>query len=135
MPLLEWSSGLDVGVTDWSRQHQRLVALINELHAAMLEGKGSQAIRHVLKEMGDCTIYHVQAEERLMALKNYPGLPAHHAEHEAFVAKVKDLTVRFEQGTLALSVETLNFLKHWLVHHIQGTDKQYREFFAKAGVL
>ncbi len=134
MPLLEWSAGLDVGVTDFNKQHQRLVALINELHAAMLEGKGSQAIGHVLREMGDYTVYHFQAEERLMAAKNYPGLAPHRAEHEAFVAKVKDLTERFERGTLALSVETLNFLKDWLVHHIQGTDKQYREFFAKAGV-
>ena len=135
MPLLEWSSGLDVGVTDFNKQHQRLVALINELHAAMLDGKGAQAIGHVPKEMGDYTVYHFQAEERLMAAKNYPGLAAHRAEHEAFVAKVKDLTVRFEQGTLALSVETLNFLKDWLIHHIQRTDKQYREFFAQAGVL
>ena len=64
-----------------------------------------------------------------MAAKGCPGLGAHHAEHEASAAKVRDLMFRFEQGTL-LSFETLNFLKDWLVHHTQGTDKRYREFFA-----
>ena len=134
MALLEWSSGLDVGVTDFNKQHQRLVGMINDLHAAMLEGKGSQAIGGILKEMGDYTVYHFQAEEKLMVAKNYPSYAAHKAEHDGFVAKVLDLTARHQQGTLALSVEALNFLKDWLVHHIQGTDKQYRIFFNEAGV-
>jgi len=134
LALLEWTPALDVGVSDFNQQHQKLVALINNLHQAMAQGKGSQVIGGVLKEMGQYTVYHFQAEERLMTAKNYPGLAAHRAEHEAFVAKVGDLTSRYEQGTLAISVETLNFLKDWLVHHIQGTDKQYGEFFAQAGV-
>ena len=135
MALLEWTDSLDVHVSQFNQQHQRLVTLINDLHAAMAQGKGSQVIGGVLKEMGEYTVYHFQAEERLMAAKGYPGLAAHRAEHEAFVAKVKDLTARFEQGSIALSIETLNFLKDWLVHHIQGTDKRYGAFFSQAGVL
>jgi len=134
MPLLEWSPGLDVGVTDFNQQHQRLIGMVNELHTAMMEGKGSRVIGDVLKEMRDYTAYHFGSEEKLMTEKGYPALQTHRAEHQAFVAKVDDLTSRYQQGSLSLSVETLNFLKDWLVHHIQGTDKAYKDFFAKAGV-
>ena len=134
MPLFEWTEKLDVNVQSFNDQHRRLVDLINHLHTAMSEGKGHATMAHVLGELANYTMTHFAAEEKLMAEKAYPGMAAHVAEHKAFVAKVEDLMSRFEKGAVALSIETSNFLKDWLVNHIQGTDKQYGPFFNGVGV-
>lgn len=134
MALFEWTESLDVHIAKFNGQHRKLVDLINRLHSAMKEGKGSQAMDQVLSELTNYTITHFSDEEKLMAEKNYPGLEAQRKEHQAFIAKVEDLAKRFEKGGISLSIDTSNFLKDWLVNHIMGSDKQYSEFFNGLGI-
>ena len=44
MTLINWDNRLALNFAEIDSQHQKLVAMINDLNAAMLEGKGKEAI-------------------------------------------------------------------------------------------
>ena len=41
-------------------------------------------------------------------------------------------TGREKNGSAQVSMELLNFLRDWLIHHIQGTDHQYVDSVQRA---
>lgn len=81
MALLTWNEGLSVKVSQFDREHQELVNLINKLHDAMKEGQGKQVIGSVLNGLISYTKAHFAAEERLMKAHGYPLYEKHKREH------------------------------------------------------
>ena len=134
MSLLEWSDRLSVGVPQFDAQHRQLVALINELFEAMTQGTGNDTLGRILGRLVAYTAAHFASEEKLMAQAGFAGLAEHRKEHESFTRRVLDVEARYNAGaSAALGVEVLQFLKTWLVHHIQGTDTKYAACFTGAG--
>ena len=132
--LLRWGPDLSVGVEAMDEQHRRLVDLVNTLYQAMRGGQAGEVLQEVLDELVDYTRTHFGREESMMSLHGYPELGKHRQEHEALVERVADLQERLRAGKAALGVDALNFLKSWLIHHIQGTDGKYGAFFNEKGV-
>jgi hemerythrin-like metal-binding protein len=135
MAFLKWSPTLSVNVLKFDAQHQTLVRMLNELHTAMLEGRGKDAVGTTLDGLVRYTETHFADEEQLMAKHAFPGLGSHSAEHRKLIEQVQQLQEQHRSGRSALSVDVLAFLKDWLVHHIQGTDKQYGAYFQTKGVV
>jgi hemerythrin-like metal-binding protein len=133
MSVLEWSEELSVGIHRFDEHHKALIGYINQLHDAMQVGKGKDALGKILAALIEYTASHFKAEEALMVKCNYPGYMAHKKEHASLTATVLELQGKFNSGQAALSVETIQFLKEWLTHHIMGTDKQYSPYLKKAG--
>ncbi|MEW6198813.1 MAG: bacteriohemerythrin [Planctomycetota bacterium] len=125
MPLITWDQSLSVGVPDLDAQHRRLVDMINDLHDAMAKGQGRDALKPLLTRLAQYTVTHFQAEEQYMRKINYPNLLQHKAEHENLVRRVKELTQSYESNQIALTIETMNFLRDWLTSHIRRVDRQY----------
>jgi hypothetical protein len=48
MALYDWNESYSVGVKTMDDQHKKLIGMINQLHDAMKEGKGSSEIGSVL---------------------------------------------------------------------------------------
>ena len=69
-----------------------------------------------------------------MAMHGYPDLENHQAKHRKLVAKVMEFQGRVTANDESVLEELLQFLKDWLAHHIQGTDKKYVPFLAEKGV-
>lgn len=134
MALMTWSDHLSVGVSELDAQHQKLVAMINQLHEAMTKGQGAEVLKPILGGLIQYTASHFATEERYMQRFNYPDYAKHKEEHDALTWKVKDLKERYEQGKTMLSVETMTFLTTWLTTHIQGTDRRYRTHFNSNGL-
>lgn len=130
MALIEWNETLSVSVDLFDRQHSRLIDLINDLHSAMMSGKGRTIISKILNDLVEYTRYHFQAEEELLSKHAYPGLEEHRKQHVQFVGKVQALTEKQEQGGLFVPMEVLDFLNSWLINHIKGEDKKYSSFLA-----
>jgi hemerythrin len=134
MALIPWSPALSVGVRLFDDQHQLLVGMVNDMHAAMAGGKGNLVVGPILDGLIEYTQTHFADEERLLAQHAYPGLAVQRAEHRKLVEQVLALQQKFKSGKSMLSVEVMNFLKSWLLNHIQVEDKQYGPFLNSRGV-
>jgi len=136
MPLLSWSDKFSVEVQSIDKQHQKLFAMLNELHDAMRAGKGRQLVPAILERLVDYTHEHFAAEEALMKQAKYPDFASHKAEHEKLkneVAKMlKDAEHDGDWSTLSLPL--LDFLRNWLQSHIVNRDKHYTAHLRTAGI-
>ena len=132
--LITWNERLSVKVKAVDEQHQKLVQLLNELHDAMLVGKGQDALGKILDDLLQYTMTHFAFEERLLSTHGYPAFPKHKAMHDALVKQVTEFKERFDKGSIGLSVDMLEFLKSWLVNHIQGVDQAYAPHLHAKGV-
>lgn len=130
MSLITWNESYNVNVPELDAQHQRLVAMINNLHAAMTAGRAKEVIVQTLTNLLGYTRYHFLAEQKLLAAAAYPELAWHTSEHDRFTKQVIEFQKSYEAGTIALSIATLRFLRDWLINHILGSDKKYSEFLA-----
>ena len=134
MAILEWSEGLELGIKSIDIQHKRLVGYINQLHDAMEQNEGNEAVGMILDRMVDYTASHFGYEEKLFQLHNYPGDDDHVALHMDLVNQVVDFQIKFKNNEAQLSEELMAFLKKWLTEHILIEDKKYVPFLVERGV-
>ena len=135
MALISWDNSFSVKVKNVDTQHQKLFALINELHDAMNQGKGRDAAGKILDDLVNYTKTHFAFEELLLKNNGYPNFPAHKAEHDAFTGKVVEFQKQYKEGKATLALPLMTFLKDWLSNHIRGTDQKYSNFLNGKGIL
>lgn len=129
-----WLPAYNVGIATIDEQHQRLVALINQLHGAMLKRQSKAVMGQILAQLTDYTEVHFAFEEELMSRYDYPGLHSHQRVHDEMRAKVLALADDHAGGRVVISLQVMEFLKEWLTSHILGTDQLYRDFLRQEGV-
>jgi hemerythrin len=134
MSIMKWSDNLSVQIQEIDQQHQKLIQLINNLHEAMLQKQGKQAVEKTIDELAAYTVYHFSTEEKYMQNFRYPGYLSHKKEHDSFVHQVDVFQKDYMAGKLGLSLEIMNFLRDWVTNHIQVSDKKYSETFIKNGI-
>lgn len=134
MPAIVWNESYSVRIQEIDQQHQKLVALINELDTAMSAGKGKEALAKILHSLIQYTKIHFATEERLMQTHGYQEYSAHKAEHDDLTQKVVQLQQQFGKSQIGLTIPIMNFLCQWLTTHILGADKKYSGFLVGKGV-
>lgn len=129
MPLMDWTDKLSVGIGTIDGDHKQLVSMANELFEAMRTAKGKDVLGKILDGLIAYTKTHFAREETYMGKHAYPREHDHKAEHAAFVKTVLEVQTKFKAGeTAVLSMQVLNFLRDWLVKHIQGSDRALGAF-------
>lgn len=134
MAIIQWNDTFSVNVAEIDKQHQKLIAMINELHDAMRQGKSNDVLKPILNGLIEYTGVHFKTEENLFARYKYPEAENHKKAHADFVAKVMDFKTRFESSAVGLSIDVMTFLSNWLQNHIKGEDKKYAPFLNANGV-
>lgn len=134
MALMDWRDALSVGFPVIDTQHKRLVQLLNDLHAAMQEGRSRQAMGDVLNGLISYTGTHFAAEEKIMVQHAYPGYADQKKQHEDLLKRVNAFKTDFESGKVGLNMELMNFLSEWVNTHIVGTDKKLGAYLVSKGV-
>lgn len=132
--MFEWSDRYSVGIPSIDAQHQALFGMAAELHNAMASGRGKAAAGKILDRLVQYTVSHFAHEERLMRLHDYPALTAHKAQHDALTKQVQQFQSEVKLGRATVTVQLLQFLKSWLVHHIEGSDREYAPFLKEKAV-
>lgn len=125
-----WDASLEVGVDFVDMQHQYLVNLINRMQWAVAQSETVEVAKTLLDLRAYADI-HFHEEEELMRDEGYPGLEGHCKQHEGFIQRVTMFLNELETTPLAISMESLNFLRDWLVQHIQVSDFAYAKHMAK----
>ena len=134
MPLITWIPNFSVNVKDMDAQHQTLIEITNQLHEALMAGKGSAVVDASVDKMIDYARRHFKDEEVLLTTHRYPGLADQKAKHEAFLAKGLEFKKEISKGNRATSVAVCNFLKEWWTSHILVEDKQYGVYLNSKGI-
>jgi hemerythrin len=134
MTILVWDNKFSVSVSEIDTQHQMLFRLVNELHAAMIDGKGKEILGSTLDKLVVYAETHFETEEKFMKLVEYPGFLGHKNEHVNFTNTVRLLQSQYARGQISITITTMNFLKDWLTDHILGTDQKYAALFKAKGL-
>ncbi|MCP5162840.1 MAG: bacteriohemerythrin [Hahellaceae bacterium] len=131
---LVWRDEYSVGIASIDAEHKKLLNLINQLQTASLYYTGEDFDKDALNEVIEYTKYHFANEEKLMETHGYPTCESHKQEHRRMAEKVMSMVKAYEEDSDKTIDELLNFLKQWLIRHINGTDKEYSEFLRSKGV-
>lgn len=129
MALMQWDETMSVGVELLDRQHQRLIALINETYEA-IQKHDEKAIGELVVKMREYANMHFAAEEGYMKQYGFPGLEDHKFKHARFNQEVD--TFQKEQFAKTNLSQIFVFLSRWLTSHIMDEDKQYMQYVSKS---
>jgi hemerythrin len=122
-----WDVAYEVGVAEIDEQHARLVALLNDLVAALRNGEQHDAaLREVIRYTG----FHFACEERLMRSVKYSGVAAHANMHRRLLGDLHGL--RLDGTGLSVSL-VARYLQEWLIRHVDGADRDVAAALHAAG--
>ncbi|MBF0610496.1 MAG: bacteriohemerythrin [Magnetococcales bacterium] len=127
-PFFPWNDRLSVGVKVFDDDHKKLLGMVNQMHAAMRDGKGLETASKILGELASYTTFHFEREEKAFAKFGYPQTNDHIMEHRRMVEAVLKLAEEMKSGNLNVAIDILAFAKGWLTNHIMGTDMRYKSF-------
>ena len=125
MHIIKWSSDFALGIDEIDEQHKALVGMINALDASTHEEYSPENIRTLLDELNAYVKDHFGFEERLMAGGGCSQdlVTRHFGEHAYFRSVLRDLSADFENGRTSITVSLIEYLVHWLLHHIVVVDR------------
>lgn len=132
MPIFVWDEAkLGLGIRRIDNDHKEIVNLMNQLYELNLSKATKSVLLRVMIDLVEVTEKHFRNEEKLMQEIEYFGLSSHQIIHKELL---KNLGLQIKKFQLSdggvISEEYFNFLKHWLITHIKGTDRQYCEHLA-----
>jgi hemerythrin len=122
MDLVLWRDSYSVGNQRIDEQHKYLVKQINDLFHE-LGSKDGNNVKSIFGELFKYTLNHFSMEEKMMEDFKYSGINAHKTEHKNFIQRLNELNTKFNKGEHQVKLETLYFLKDWLLNHIHCIDK------------
>lgn len=125
MALVEWQEWYSVGNERLDQQHQRIVAMINQLGEAMETGAEKTALMKILSDLAGYTKTHFSDEERMLEQCDYPLLADHREKHAALNRQLAEFYRNFYTSSRPQTKEVMLFLQHWLYDHILEQDKAY----------
>ena len=131
MALLSWSDQYLIGNAQIDAEHEELFRLINEFHDLWSNDRNQEDIARVLNRLVAYTQIHFQHEEQIMNEAAYPKLEDHQNIHVAMVETIFKLQQSYEDKGLRLEMDTMKFVKAWLVEHILENDYLFRDYLAR----
>jgi len=68
------------------------------------------------------------------AIMIIPIMKNHKAQHEKMFKKVEEVLSDYEHDQDSAMSDAVEYLKDWLIKHINGTDKEYSSYLIGKGV-
>mgnify|MGYP000678134687 CR=1 FL=1 len=132
--MIEWDEKYSVGLSMIDEEHKKFIDIINKAIAAKQRNNNQEEILEILNEMAKHAQELFKTEETYMIKFNYPEYQYHKEEHIDFSVKTQVYQSSIINDDYQTANEILEYLKQWLVNHIQITDKKYVECFKKNGL-
>jgi hemerythrin-like metal-binding protein len=128
--VISWDEDrMATGVTTVDRQHQELIRLINQLHAACLRGTAAEELTKDLEALGQYAASHFAHEETVMDQQHCPVAGKNKAAHQAFLKDYEQLVTeaRTQGASSRLALQLKKMLANWLAVHICNIDRNLRD--------
>ena len=133
MPIIEWDTRLEIGISSFDEHHKHLVSILNSTYDALICEAPADIVGDFLAELFDYAGYHFVAEESWMKAVGFPRVQEHVEEHNRFTQRLVELAREYRVRESSISLEVLTFLKEWLIGHILISDADYGRFATDAG--
>lgn len=131
MSIVEWRDELSIGVPEIDAQHQRLIAMVNEVDEAVRLRHGAAISADALRRLCDYAVEHFAAEEALMDPETYADYDRHMAAHMDGTDKALEFLQAVNEDKEVDMAAFLDFLAEWVREHIlevdQGLGRHLRE--------
>lgn len=135
MPLIPWTTQMNVGVEQFDAEHRRLADLVNLLHESILAGRTRQQLSEIFAELVRQAAEHFTHEEQLFAATDYADTAAHLAEHDRMLLRLRRMENRLRQGSSpTVYMDVMTQLRDWMYMHVLGSDQEYTEHFQRDDV-
>ena len=132
--MIEWDDKYSVGISKIDDEHKQFIDIINKAIVTKEYNGDPEELKEVLHSITMYTIRHFATEENYMIQFNYPEYQYHKEEHHDFSKKVIEYCERVNDGDSQFADKILEYLKQWLVNHIQVTDRKYIDCFKRNGL-
>ncbi len=139
--MIEWDDKYSVGISIIDEQHKKLINIINNAIVLIINkandiahSNDTEEILEVLNEMIEYAKEHFAAEEAYMIKFHFVEYQLHKEEHFNFSDKTMVYRNKVMGGDTKIACEILEYLKKWLVEHIQVTDRKYIDCFKENGL-
>ena len=132
MPFVEWDDKYLLGIEQFDVHHKHLIELLNKIYEMLLSGECEDGeLQSVIDSLAEYATYHLTFEENWMSQLIYHKQEEHSLEHKEFVIKLMELNNQIREGKTYLTLETVSFLRAWLMDHILNTDAEYGAFIRR----
>ncbi len=131
MAFLSWRNEYRVGVEQIDEEHRYLFDLINAFHDTHVGGTKRSALEQILNRLVHYAEQHFRHEEAIMKAEAYPAYVEHCALHEDLYLTIFRLSEKLAAGSLQVDMETVRFIRSWLVEHIVKHDLRFSDYLAR----
>lgn len=123
---ISWDESLATGVRAIDVQHKFLVDVINELAEAIEGGQAASTVRKILNLLKYYAEWHFGREELCMERYRCPVAEVNKLAHARFMETFGGFQEEYRSagGSEEIALRMYTELTSWLVHHIQGVDRQ-----------
>ena len=104
MQFFYWNKSFEVGISEIDQQHRKLVDMINELAAAIVEGARLPDVQELINRLTEYSEMHFNGEEKIIFASSLDEEEKlrHQNAHRCFVEKAHSLA-QWQTGLDALS--------------------------------
>ncbi len=132
---LKWSKHLELHVPKLDAQHRRLVELAGELARLLHDGASAAELAGQLAAVAKFITHHFAEEERLMKQFGFPSDGIHIGHHRELLDQFSRFSRRLvERHSRTDAKKAIEFLKHWVYHHITHSDRKLAQHLLAQGV-
>lgn len=132
--MIEWDDRFSVNISKIDKDHKEFIDIINRAILSRQHNNNYEELAEVLNEVIHHVSRHFIIEEIYMIKFNYPEYHYHRTEHLNFTTKTVTYLNKIAGGDAQIADEMLEYLKYWLVNHIQGADRKYIGCFNENGI-
>jgi hemerythrin len=122
MAQIEWTAEYSIGIAEIDKEHESLIAQINQLYDQLDLPLDIETIESMLADIQDDISTHFALEELLMQESGYAEYEAHRQDHERLLDEIHDLKFHFDEDPESGKALLGNRLSDWFSQHFRGFD-------------
>ncbi len=133
MVLIEWTDEWSVNVPVLDEDHRALFKAVNAFYDAAIAGTAVDELRVRFEELVVHARAHFAREEEIMARADFNRLAWHKEEHEKILVRLIDFCREhmLAGDGRAVPDEAGDFLRRWVLEHIEEEDFCFKRFLER----